>query len=94
MNSLQPIVPADLEQPRKLPKNECGFTPAAAEVNIFFYNSILPVFNRVQPVHRGMPNFCAALKTKISQVSLRPLISRIPPIQGPCSLWWRPLVEL
>ena len=33
----------------------------------FFRNFISSVFNRVQLVHRGMPNFCATLKTKLGE---------------------------
>src|ERR1022692_2393091 len=75
VNSLQPLVSADLEQPQNR-QGTSVFLLLPRQMATFFCNSICCVFNRVQLVHRGMSNFCATPKTKIDEVSVGTLISR------------------
>ena len=42
-----------------LSKNDCVFTPAGEEVNEIFATVYTFVFNRIQPIHRRMPDYCA-----------------------------------
>ena len=75
MNSLQPVVPADRNNCETVKERVCFYSCRGRSQQVF-RNFISPVFNRVQPVHRGMPDFGAILKTRIDKVSIAGPISR------------------
>jgi hypothetical protein len=55
VNWLEPRTHHQPEKLQKLSKNECGFTPLKETVNNFLRKDISFIFNRVQLVHKGVP---------------------------------------
>jgi hypothetical protein len=59
VTSLEPRTPHQSEKLKKLSKNDCVFTPSIFRVNGKSLAVTTFIFNRVQPVHRGMTGYCA-----------------------------------
>jgi hypothetical protein len=67
VTKLESRTPHQPEKLKKLSKNEYGFTPSRNNVNRKSSLLTIPVFSRVQPVHKPMTGFGAAARSALYQ---------------------------